>query len=123
MNRIAPDRVVAAFKRHPQVQPVQDKFVGVDARGETPTVMECCGLTSQLLGTEHALLAPDGPSSREHVCKRIAEVLGVSTHYAFGFSLGWDNTGLWCAPDSDEGRAGYEDGKAAWEAVNAAAAS
>lgn len=120
MNRILPERVVAAFQQHPVVLPSQGIFWEWLL---TSDQARCCGTTILALSeddeppgfvTDHLL--PYGA-----MIEKMAETLDLDRNYTSGFACGWDGFDVPVHErDIPAFVIGYADGKACWQAVQAA---
>jgi hypothetical protein len=116
MERIEPDSVAAFFAAHPDVKPLQLRFVRHHGPGR---VVDCCGSVAvALMRAEDEGDGRHGFSTTEldytkksDACRIIAGTLGLPVRYVLGFVDGWDGV-TWLNEAGDYTR-GYEDGHAA----------
>lgn len=120
MNRIAPEQVVEAFRRHPEVRPASGFFVDLDYAGVRAA--GCCG--SAILALDR--LDPEGltilnSALADEGSKILAPLLGVDRAYVVGFAAGWDGEryagATLAGPDEEALARGEADGRAAYRAV------
>lgn len=106
MKRVTPEQVIDAYRRTGW-EPVQDEwFDKIDGK-------VCgCALTA-MIGSENRLREiMSMPGELEEL---IAAELGLSEDYVIGFVQGFDERAFFGG--GDVARIGWQDGKAAWEAV------
>lgn len=117
MNRITPEQVVEAFRRHPEVRPTRWQFLGT--RDGKPVA--CCGTT--ILAIDRGIKPPSGlrEAGTGDGAAILAPLLGLDPDYLQGFACGFDfadGAGEY-AEDDAAFDLGYSDGEDAWDAVAA----
>lgn len=106
MKRITPDQVIEAYQLTGW-KPIQDDWIDK--------------VNGQICGCGLAVLIGDAEKVRNFdsdIEYRVADELGLSVEYVTGFVQGFDG-GVMLNYFTGEHKAGYEDGRAAWEAVKA----
>lgn len=120
MDRITPESVAAAFRKHPDVRPVVGEFV---AFGAGDRMVGCCGSAILALDDDDRDFTMADLAAAIHPVDLIATEFGLEIEYIEGFITGWDDED----DDSDvadydlgtDFAAGFADGVAAWQAVHA----
>lgn len=122
MNRITPERVIQAYRQHPEIKPERQVFWERISMRE----VRCCGLTACALdgGSKPELLSRLPDMTVMEALAALHVSLGIEPCYANGFMHAWDGSrpeipyqGRLKPSEEEQFDVGFKDGTAAALAV------